>query len=410
MSEPTTKELVSIQQHKDYLRKGYFWSFLIGSIFILGSTFSKGFDLAFILPVFVMFAYIRLAKDTARKYHNEQDFADSVYYLGFIFTLISLAAAVISEKLTGGGGSPTETLSFFGTALVTTIYGIGYRSYFMQFTNLSNDPIDIAGVELREETEKFRESVNQLQIKIEEVTEKLTSQLPQKLEDSVNQFDEKFNSASNILSNNMNELVSSTEDISRKTKQSFSNLHDSINTSTQNISTMAQTIENASNENIKNLSDSTKKVSRVIDTSLDSYSNKLSSSIEQMSEATKKVSQVMDTSLDSYSNKLSSSIEQMSVATSSALSEMKKVQEHISSYSNQLASNSESNLLRTTLDSLEKSNDDFIVLSDKIKDTASSWDRTNDSFEEATQTLRKEIDKIKDMFKEMASLDNLKIK
>ena len=35
-------------------------------------------------------------------------------------------------------------------------------------------------------------------------------------------------------------------------------------------------------------------------------------------------------------------------------------------------------------------------MSDKIKDTVSSWDRTNQSFEDTTKTLRKEIDKIKD--------------
>ena len=334
-------------------------------------------------------------------------FSDSVYYLGFIFTLVSLLSVVVFKKISD---DPMAILNYFGMALATTIVGIAFRSMHHQFTNLSSDPEENARKQLQEEVDEFRISVSKMKEKIENFSDALVSTLPDKLNESVNKFDDKFNSASNILSQNMDKLVSSTEEISRKTEQSFSNLHDSIDISTQNISTMAHAIENASNENIKNLSDSTKKVSRVIDTSLDSYSNKLSNSIEQMSEATKKVSQVMDTSLDSYSNKLSSSIEQMSVATSSALSEMKKVQEHISSYSNQLASNSESNLLRTTLDSLEKSNDDFIVLSDKIKDTASSWDRTNDSFEEATQTLRKEIDKIKDMFKEMASLDNLKIK
>ena len=77
---------------------------------------------------------------------------------------------------------------------------------------------------------------------------------------------------------------------------------------------------------------------------------------------------------------------------------------------NQLASNSGSNLLRTTLDSLEKSNDDFIALSDKIKDTASSWDRTNESFEDTTKILRKEINKIQEMFKEMGNLIENKVK
>ena len=76
------------------------------------------------------------------------DFADSVYYLGFSFTLISLFGATVLEKLKA---EPEEIVSYFGMALSTTILGILYRTYHSQFTDLNEDPIEKAKKELEDE-------------------------------------------------------------------------------------------------------------------------------------------------------------------------------------------------------------------------------------------------------------------
>jgi methyl-accepting chemotaxis protein len=369
---------IGLAQVRANLKRAFQILIIIGGLAIFSLFGSIADSYLVLVPIIPMLIYIIYGYQQANKYKHMGDFSDSVYYMGFIFTLASLLSVVLTTKVSN---EPTKLLNYFGMALSSTILGIIFRSFHHQFTNLNQDPIQEAKKELQEEVNKFTVSVDEMRGRIENFSEALISTLPDKLNESVNKFDEKFNSASDILSQNMDELVSSTDEISRKTKQSFSNLHDSIDLSTQNISTMSSTIEQASNENIKNLSDSTKKVSRVIDSSLDNYSDKLSNSIEQMSDA-----------------------------TSNALSEIEKVQQHIASYSNQLASNSGSNLLKTTLDSLEQSNDDFIALSDKIKDTATAWNRTNDSFENTSKTLRQEINKIQEMFKEMGSLIENKVR
>lgn len=368
----------SLKQIRENLRN-YFLGSLVGGILLIIIFFwsSSEYYIVFI-PLIPMLFYIISGYQIANKYKHMPDFSDSVYYLGFIFTLVSLLCVVLFTKISN---EPTKLLNYFGMSLSTTILGIAFRSIHHQFTNLSHDPINTAQKELREEVDKFRSSIDLMKGRIDEVSTMLITQLPQKLVESVNQFDEKFQYASSILNNNMNDLVRTTKDISLKTNQGFSNLHDSVDLSIVNISKMSDSIEKVSNENIESLSNSADKVSSVIDTSINNYSNKLSVSIEKMS-----------------------------VSTSKILDEFVKVQQHISNYTNILDSNNQSNFLRTTLDSMEKSNNDFIELSKKIKDTASSWERTNDTFKDTTQTLRKEIDKIKEMFNEMGNLVEKNIK
>ena len=343
---------IGLKRVRKNLKRAFQVLTLLGAIVtmtLFASISSDTTDYLVFIPLLPMIIYILYGYQQPNIYKQMNDFSDSVYYMGFIFTLVSLLSVVLFKKVSN---EPTMLLNYFGMALSTTIAGILFRSFHHQFTNLSYDPVAQARKELGEEVDNFKESVEEMSRRIETFSEALVSTLPNKLNESVNKFDEKFNLASNILNNNMDELVSSTEQISRKTKQSFSNLHNSIDTSNQNILAMVEDIENVSNESIQNLSNSSQKVLR----------------------------------------------------------ELSKIQEYVTNYSNQLASNSESNLLKVTLDSLESANKDFITLSDRIKQTASSWDSTNDAFENASKTLRKEIKKIQEMFKEMGNLIEHKIK
>ena len=71
------------------------------------------------LLIIPMGGYILYGNQLAKNI-NMPDFADSVYYLGFSFTLISLFGATVLEKLK----AEPEIVSYFGMALSTTILGI----------------------------------------------------------------------------------------------------------------------------------------------------------------------------------------------------------------------------------------------------------------------------------------------
>ena len=66
-------------------------------------------------------------------------FADSLYYLGFLFTIVSLVSALLvfgnQDQL-----SSDDVLWQFGLALVTTALGLGSRTYFGHFAARSDDP------------------------------------------------------------------------------------------------------------------------------------------------------------------------------------------------------------------------------------------------------------------------------
>ncbi len=70
-------------------------------------------------------------------------FADSLYYLGFLFTIVSLVSALLvfgnQDQL-----SSDDVLWQFGLALVTTALGLGGRTYFGHFAARSDDPEQLA--------------------------------------------------------------------------------------------------------------------------------------------------------------------------------------------------------------------------------------------------------------------------
>lgn len=62
-----------------------------------------------------------------------ETFSDSVYYLGFLLTIISLLAAMISFGASGQELNAYNILSQFGMALISTFVGMLLRVYYNQF-------------------------------------------------------------------------------------------------------------------------------------------------------------------------------------------------------------------------------------------------------------------------------------
>ena len=63
-------------------------------------------------------------------------FADSLYYLGFLFTFVALVAALISID----GFKADDIVGKMGPALVTTVVGMAARIYLTQFDAITSEP------------------------------------------------------------------------------------------------------------------------------------------------------------------------------------------------------------------------------------------------------------------------------
>lgn len=91
------------------------------------------------VPVSLIFMYCGLAWRVPLFYIREDVIGDNAYYLGFLYTLSSLAYALWRFQI-DQGGDPTDIIGSFGVALWSTIVGIAMRVFFSQ---LRQDPNEI---------------------------------------------------------------------------------------------------------------------------------------------------------------------------------------------------------------------------------------------------------------------------
>lgn len=126
-------------------------AFLIGgfSIIFLRIALNQPALLTLLIPFTILISYFVLIKVTP-KYRLREDMAgDNLYYLGFIFTVISLGVALYKFK-----SNPDEIIGDLGIGLATTVVGLVLK---IMLTNLRKDPVEteeIIRIELSDAAEK----------------------------------------------------------------------------------------------------------------------------------------------------------------------------------------------------------------------------------------------------------------
>ena len=106
--------------------------FVLGTALICASAWVPVpyfYVVGLVLPLLMLMAYAYLGWKYIGKTEDQAQFADSVYYLGFLFTLITLAMALIFlATSTDWETVPlAELIGRFGLALGTTIVGLAIR-------------------------------------------------------------------------------------------------------------------------------------------------------------------------------------------------------------------------------------------------------------------------------------------
>ena len=109
---------------------------VLGVIFILIGGFSDEPYLSVILTIVTMISYFLIGqKIVERELLTNEQFADSNYYLGFLFTLVSLASSLyILSSGSMEGGLLTRLIGQFGISISTTIVGLSLRIYLLSFS------------------------------------------------------------------------------------------------------------------------------------------------------------------------------------------------------------------------------------------------------------------------------------
>ncbi len=133
------------------------------------------FWLVILGPLAIMAIYIFYYEQFSPSVSITDQFADSLYYLGFLMTIIALVAALIPYATNLSAISAEAVLSRFGIALLTTLVGLGGRVFYSQFSATFEQADADAQASLTEITQSFvtelvisTESIRDLRIKVEE--------------------------------------------------------------------------------------------------------------------------------------------------------------------------------------------------------------------------------------------------
>lgn len=339
---------MSLSDVRKQLQKGFLFAIVMGFIIILMFLNTDNDKYAFWLLVIPMVIYIIYGHQISNKYKYLPEFADAVYYLGFTFTLMSLLGATLFEKLSA---DPEKTISYFGMALMTTILGLIYRNYHMQFTDLNEDVYEKAKEQIELEMSHFQTLVDDINIRLETLTQSienisntLTDTLPNKLTEAVENVDDRLLSAFSKLENDMNEI----DVVFRESINRVRTLYDELNQ--QNTTTIRNMVN-----------------------SLDGLSTNFISSVNRIETASNQTAQLSE-----------------------------NLRTNLTLFNEQISDGAEGNgYLNTIVNSVKTSSDEINQLSTTIQQLNGSFTQNLDSLQKTSQIIAQEISQIEKIFEDV---------
>ena len=166
------KAFLSSHSPEFSLRKVFVATLLIGTVFVILGSYSGFYSIGFMGPIGLMIAYIAFGRYIYRGKIITEQFADSCYYLGFLFTLIALTASLFSLK----EDYNSSTLIWnFALALFTTIIGLGYKVYLSNFHDTAEDSQKRAEGELTEAIDAYIDTIETARTSVDIYINELTN-------------------------------------------------------------------------------------------------------------------------------------------------------------------------------------------------------------------------------------------
>lgn len=146
-------------------------AFALGTAGILGLK-ALGWPQVWVtlFPVGVMFGYLALIWLNRRFMLREDQAGDGLYYLGLLFTLVSLSMSLYQFNF--DRHTTSDIVSNFGVALATTITGLALRVVFVQMRDTPVEAERQARLELARASFNFRHELDNAVLEIQLFREK----------------------------------------------------------------------------------------------------------------------------------------------------------------------------------------------------------------------------------------------
>src|ERR1700722_16726136 len=185
-------------EFRPVLPPGLLSGLLFFGVVVLGSgyiIFSKQHDFGPVavtmVPVLIMIGYAALLGARLFRLRDDQS-GDNLYYMGFLFTLTSLAVSLYQFS---AAGSAEQIVQNFGIAIASTIAGITLR---IMFNQMRRDPVETEATSRLELAEASRRVKRELESSILEfgyfrrMTQQSITDAMDEVRESIGQAHEQF--------------------------------------------------------------------------------------------------------------------------------------------------------------------------------------------------------------------------
>lgn len=265
------------------LKETFIAAVIIGAVFTLVGAKLNSTFLGFWLPILVISGYcfivVQGAIDVPRVVAG-----DSCYYLGFIFTLISLIASLwlISDAPEHGQINFSQIVSSFGVALVTTVIGLIMRLIITSFDIETKHRQEQIERDIEQSLEAFKGQIDVLVSTVTSSVIKVSAQTQQTILDTLQKYDEvnntvltkfeqsfdqsqqQFAAAVDKLTNKLNSIEVSKDVITKPVLSSIRELTENLSDFSQSFTKSAHELQSNNEQLAYHIAGSTDTINRHI--------------------------------------------------------------------------------------------------------------------------------------------------
>jgi conjugal transfer/entry exclusion protein len=235
-------------------------TFIVGTIFIVLGWKLDSIVCGVVLPVLCMLAYSSLGFVEDKNDTNIEQFADSIYYLGFLLTLVALIVSLIA--LSKGEYALEGVGRRFGIALATTVLGLFLRIILTNFRDNFSDQKVVMEEQLAKSIKDFS-----YQVQIHAKTLRTTTEL--------------YNSSIELSINSMNKsietLTSGLESVSTKgldhVDSTFERMNEQLSLAVTNLLKKIELIHISEDILISPIQEPIKKLAELLDEYKDGFAS-----------------------------------------------------------------------------------------------------------------------------------------
>jgi methyl-accepting chemotaxis protein len=239
--------------------------------------------LGLLVPLLVMIAYIVIGLNRHDSDVTDDKFADSCYYLGFIFTITSIIFSLFD--LPNIGTRIQDIAVRFGAAMISTVLGLGVRVYLVSFRKEVADAIRDAEDAVLDATRKFTDQLNLALDRLQDYSKRV-DEAARDTSDRVNAH------ISEISRNHAEKLGEFFSDLTESNKKSFDDALSEVRKASLRLSDSVDQYSNGMRANIDSIGAKVDSFARGVDERLkkttfpDDYFDKhLQGPLAQLSEA-----------------------------------------------------------------------------------------------------------------------------